>query len=655
MSIRVLHRAAAAFHRICSGDLSCFGGPAVTAAVAARLRVEQIGSILHYLPWMMLANAANALVLVAAFWMSPDRLWAAGWASAVVLYAVVFGLRSVWRRRTSLVRSVSERTVRRAVRNAFLLGCLWAVLPLWFFEGASSGQQLIITCLCAGMLGGGAFAFATLPVAAIAFASPLFIASAIAIARTGDQTYFLVAILLIVYSVIILRGVFTHALHGANRLARQIEAEEEARKDPLTNLGNRISFHENLMEAFTRLEGSGEPFALLFLDLNDFKSVNDRLGHAAGDTLLIQVADRLLAAKGETDSIARLGGDEFAVIATNIVRPEQAAAIAERIVKALDAPFFVDGHELSSAVSLGVAMAPANGSDLTSLLKNADIALYHAKRGAGSSIRIFEPSQDAKAQERRTLEHDLRAAIARDEFRLVFQPILNLASNRIVGCEALLRWEHPTRGILAPGQFIQTAEETGLIHAIGEWVLLEACRHAAGWPMDTKIAVNLSPIQLRRAEVLSVVVAALAKSELVPSRLEIEVTESSLIARNDVETLKTMRELGVTIALDDFGAGYSSLAHLRKLPLDRIKIDRSFIADLLTDRDCAAIVKYVVELVGDLGMSVTAEGVETNDQLAWLQAMGCAEAQGYLISTPKPAGEIAALFGNKGKRSPHAA
>jgi diguanylate cyclase (GGDEF)-like protein len=643
-----------AFRRICSGDLSCFGGPTVTEAVAERLRAEQVGTIIHYLPWMMLANASNALVLLAAFWTSPDLPWAAGWASCVVLYAAIFGIRSLRRRRTAAVRTVSERTVRRAVRNAFLLGCLWAVLPLWFFEGASSGQQLIITCLCAGMLGGAAFAFATIPIAAISFASPLFLASAIAIARTGDQTYLLVAILMIVYSVIILRGVFTHALQSANRMARQIEVEQEARRDPLTNLGNRTSFHENLVEAFARLERRGEFFALLYLDLNDFKSVNDRLGHAAGDELLVQVADRLQSSKGQADTLARLGGDEFAMIAANVLRPDQAAAIAERIVKAFDTPFCIDGHQISSAVSLGVAMAPANGSDLASLLKNADIALYHAKRGAGSSVQIFEPSHDAKAQERRTLEHDLRAALARNEFRLVFQPILNLASGRIVGCEALLRWKHPTHGVLEPAQFIQTAEETGLIHAIGEWILFEACRAGAGWPEDTKVAINLSPVQLRRIGILKAIIAALADAAMSPSRLEIEITESALIARSDVETLRAMRELGVTIALDDFGVGYSSLAHLRKLPLDRIKIDRSFIADLLIDPDCAAIVKCVIGLVDGLGMSVTAEGVETKDQLSCLQTLGCAEAQGYLISLPKSADEISALFGRE-KRSTHAA
>jgi diguanylate cyclase (GGDEF)-like protein len=422
----VLHRAATAIHRILSGDLSDFGGPVTSAAVAGRIRAEQIGAILHYLPWMMLANAANALVLVVALWSSPDRLWAVGWAAGVVVYSGLYGLRGL-RRNPTRVDSVSERTIQRAVRNAFLLGCVWAMLPLLFFHNASSGGQLIITCLSAGMLGGGAFAFAMLPIAAIAFASPLFAASAITIARMGDQTYLLVAILMVVYTGVILRGVFAHALQMAFRIAKQVEVEKEVRKDPLTDLGNRISFHEKLVDAFARLKRADEPFALLYLDLNDFKGVNDKLGHGAGDELLIQVADRLRQATGYSDKIARLGGDEFAMIAASVRQPEQALDIAERIVKAFDAPFHVEGGLISSAVSLGIAMAPANGSDIMSLMKNADIALYHAKRGPGGSVQLFQPNHDAEARERRTIEHDLRAALARNEFRLVFQPILDLA------------------------------------------------------------------------------------------------------------------------------------------------------------------------------------------------------------------------------------
>jgi diguanylate cyclase (GGDEF)-like protein len=643
MGFFMLHRVATAFHRLCSGDLTDFGAPVMPTAIAGRLRAEQIGAIVHYLPWMMLANASNALVLVAALWTSPDRFWALAWALAVIGYSALYGVRSIRRRQVRL-ESVSERTIRRAVRNALLLGCLWAILPLQFFEQATSGGQLIIACLCAGMLGGSAFAFASLPVAAIAFAGPLFVASSIAIARAGEQTYLLVAVLMFVYTMIILRGVFTHALRMMNQLNKQAEVEEEARKDPLTNLGNRMAFHESLERAFTQLQQTRKPFALLYLDLNDFKSVNDRFGHAAGDALLVQVGDRLRMSKGEGDLVARLGGDEFALVAPNIHRRVQAVALAERIVRALDPPFPVDGQQVSSAVSVGIAMAPENGADLGSLLKNADIALYHAKRGAGGSIQFFEPSHDAKARERRTIEHDLRSALSRNQFRLVFQPILNLTDMRIVGCEALLRWHHPVRGVLAPGQFIPIAEDTGLIHAIGEWVLLEACQTAAAWPNDIKVAVNLSPVQLRRTGIFASVVNSLSRSRLSPSRLEIEITESALIEKNNFDTLRTLRELGITIALDDFGIGYSSLIHLRNLPLNRVKIDRSFISDLVNDSHCRAIVKGVIGMARDLGMNVTAEGVETAEQLTRLREMSCTEVQGYLISKPKPTAELGETF-----------
>jgi diguanylate cyclase (GGDEF)-like protein len=505
------------------------------------------------------------------------------------------------------------------------------------------------------MLGGGAFAFAALPIATLAFTTPLFFASAIAIARMEDQTYLLVAILMIVYMVIILRGVFTHALQMSSHLAKQIEVEEEARKDPLTGLGNRTAFDQGLLAAFARLERAGEPFALLYLDLNDFKSVNDELGHAAGDALLVQVAGRLRGAQRRADTIARLGGDEFAVLAPNVGEPEQALAVAERFVESFDAPFDIDGTQLSSAVSIGIALAPANGTELTSLLKNADIALYHAKRGAGGSVQLFEPSHDAKAQERRTIEHDLRTALARNEFHLVFQPILNMSIGRIVGCEALLRWHHPTRGILLPGEFIPVAEETGLIHAIGEWVIREACRTAAAWPKDVKVALNLSPLQLQRASILPAIVNALTEAGMTPARLEVEITESALVSKSDVAMVAAIRELGVTIALDDFGVGYSSLTHLHKLPLDRIKIDQSFVSGLLTDWGAAAIVRCIISLAGDLGMQVTAEGVETQEQLVRLRSLGCTSAQGHLISRPKPAAEVAELFGKPWKMSTHAA
>jgi diguanylate cyclase (GGDEF)-like protein len=634
-----------AFHlrRIGSGDLSYFGGPVLDEAVWGRIRAEQIGIILQYLPWMMLANAGNALILLAALWMSPERPWAAAWTTAVLAFALFYGVRSVRHRAVKPV-AVSARTVQRAVRNAFLLGTIWAALPALFFVGASSGGQVVIACLCAGMLGGGGMAFASLPVAAIAFTGPLVLASAFAVARSGDPTYFLVGLLMVIYTGVLLRGVFVHALKLTARLVAQIEAEKAARRDPLTHLPNRIALEESLHDAFARLGRTGEHFALLYLDLDEFKTVNDRLGHAAGDALLVAVADRLRTCTRDGDTLARFSGDEFALIAAAVATPDDALGLAERIVKAFDAPFDVDDTKVT--VSIGIALAPMNGADPGALLKNADTALYGAKLGSGAPVQIFQTAFEVRARERRTLGNDLRAALQRGEFHLVYQPVLDLARDRLVGCEALLRWTHPTRGLVPPLEFLQVAEETHLIHPIGAWVVREACRTAAGWPADTRIAVNLSAVQFRNATILDVIVKALTESGLAASRLEIEITESILMSEDAVAlaTLDALRGLGVRVALDDFGTGHSSLIYLRRLPLDRIKVDRSFIAGLTTDRDCVAIVKFVIALAGDLGMSVTAEGVETPEQLSGLRAMHCGEVQGHLVSPPVSSAEIAALF-----------
>ena len=490
-------RIALAFSRVSSGDLACFGGPVMNEDVAGRIRAEQISVIFQYLPWMMLANASNALIVIVALRKSPDLAWASVWSAIIVASAIYFCIKSNRKIKTKPT-SVSKRTIRRVLRNAFLFGSLWAAMPLLFFANASSGERLIITCLCAGMLGGGAFAFASIPVAAIAFTSPIFLASGLVIARNGDEAFYLVALLMVVYTCILLRGVFVQALKLTRRHVAQIEAESEARRDALTNLPNRVAFHEYVESALSRLERTGEAFALLYLDLNDFKVVNDEMGHAAGDFLLIQVADRLRSSQCGADFVARLGGDEFALIAANISQADDALAIAHRIVRAIDVPCAINDTLVKSSVSIGIAMAPHDGTNFDLLLKNADTALYNVKRSAGETVQIFDPLYDAKARNRRALGNDLRYAIERQELHLVYQPLQNLLDNRIVGCEALLRWTHATRGPIPPLEFISIAEETQLIHSIGEWVIREACQTAAMWPKDIKIAVNFSVVQFKK-------------------------------------------------------------------------------------------------------------------------------------------------------------
>lgn len=628
-----------------SGDLSCFGGPIMNEDAASRVRAEQISIIFQYLSWTMLANVCNALVLVVAFRRSSNLIWASAWAVSIFAYVFFVGTKSNGKR-GGRPTAVSKRAVRRVIRNALVLGTLWAAMPLLLFAHASNSERLIITCLCAGMLGGGVLSFASIPVAAIAFVAPLFIASGLVIARNGDEAFYLIALLMVIYTFIMLRGVFVHALELSRNQLAQIEAQNEARKDALTNLPNRAAFQEYVEGALSRLAHKGETFALLYLDLNEFKAINDKMGHAAGDTLLVQVADRLERTKRPKDTVVRLGGDEFVLVATNVDGPEEALTIADQIIKAVDAPFMINDLPVISSVAIGVALAPKDGADFHSLLKSADTALYGAKRSVGKRIRCFDPQYEATARDRRAIGNELSSAVERQELQLVYQPLLDLIEHRIVGCEALLRWNHPTRGTIPPSEFITIAEETQLIHSIGQWVVRQACQTAAMWPNDTKIAVNFSVVQFQNARILPIITNALADAGITPSRLEIEVTESVLISEDQVvlAMLDAIYHLGVRIAIDDFGTGYSSLSCLGTLPFNRIKIDQSFTRDLLINSNCSAIVKSLISLAHNLKMGVTAEGVETTEQLSRLRAMGCSEVQGYLIGTPQTATEIFELF-----------
>jgi diguanylate cyclase len=631
----------APFRRLVSGMLRFPGALVADDAVEGRLRAEQINNIKRHLSSIMLANACNALVLVVALWPSSQRQLAIAWASTILMFTIYHGFKN---RRLDRPKPshVSSRAIVRVVRNAFLLGALWASLPLLFFADASAGGQVIIACLCAGMLAGGAFAFASVPPAAVTFTAPIAVASAIAIGRSDDPAYLLVAILMVSYITVLLRVVFVQAAQLARRIAEQIKAERKIRRDELTDLPNRLAFNEGLENAFARLDRLHEQFAVLYVDLDDFKNINDKLGHATGDKLLVQVGQRLIACARDVDLVARLSGDEFAVIVANATESSAAITLANRIVTSLDAPFLIDDIEVFTAACIGIAIAPADGGNPEHLLKNADEALYAAKHGSGGPIGQHDSEHKEQTRRRRRLERALRHALRRHELFLVFQPILELGVDRITGVEALLRWKHPTLGVTAPLEFITILEETGLIHEIGHWVVREACKAASYWPQNIRIAVNVSPVQLRHTNILSCVVGALAESTLAPGRLELEITETALISDNDyvLSNLKALRELGIRIALDDFGTEYSSLTYLRKLSPDSIKIDGSFVHEVLTDPDSASIVKSMIRLSRDLGINVVAEGIETAEQLSFLRDQNCHEVQGYFISAPKSANEI---------------
>jgi diguanylate cyclase (GGDEF)-like protein/PAS domain S-box-containing protein len=419
-----------------------------------------------------------------------------------------------------------------------------------------------------------------------------------------------------------------------------------AHHDALTGLPNRVLFHERLDEALLRVRRYAEVLSILCLDLDKFKNINDTLGHPAGDKLLVAVAERLRTCLRDCDMAARFGGDEFAILQSGLAGPHEAGALAERIVALLSEPFDVEGQQAMIGTSVGIALAPADGETADQLLTSADIALYQAKEDGRRSFRYFEHGMDALLQARRTLELELRNALGAGELEVYYQPLVTLETNVISGFEALLRWHHPQRGMLYPAQFIPIAEETGLIVPIGEWVLRQACAEAVRWPNDLKVAVNLSPVQFKKSNFLQVVISTLATTGLPAAQLELEITESILLeeSKTNLANLHRLRALGVGIAMDDFGTGYSSLSYLRAFPFDKIKIDRSFIAALGESADCQAIVRAITNLGSSLGIPTTAEGAETEKQLAWVREAGCTEMQGFLFSRPVPASEIAGLL-----------
>jgi diguanylate cyclase (GGDEF)-like protein len=419
-----------------------------------------------------------------------------------------------------------------------------------------------------------------------------------------------------------------------------------AQHDSLTGLGNRVQFRDQLVRALARIEGSGGNLALLFIDLDQFKLINDTLGHRVGDLLLTAVGRRLQHSTRDCDTVARLGGDEFAIIQLVKERADNVGILADRIIKAIAQPYQIEGHQLLVSCSIGIAWAPDDGTDPDLLLANADLALYRAKAEARGSYRFFEVEMNARAHERRLLERDLRDALNQGQFELHYQPLLNLNGGGVTGFEALVRWNHPQRGVIPPLEFISLAEEMGLIVPLGRWVLRDACREATRWPANVKLAVNLSPIQFRTGTLLKDVKDALAASNLAPERLELEITETALLDDNKkiMQMLHELRSLGVHICMDDFGTGYSSLSYLRMFPFDKIKIDRSFVRDLPTNSDSSAIVRAIIGLAGNIGMVTTVEGVETEEQYAYLKAEGCTEVQGYLISRPMPAGDVLAAL-----------
>jgi diguanylate cyclase (GGDEF)-like protein/PAS domain S-box-containing protein len=419
-----------------------------------------------------------------------------------------------------------------------------------------------------------------------------------------------------------------------------------AQHDGLTGLPNRNLLRQQMDEVLVHMRRSADKVAVLVLGLDNFKAVNDTLGHGVGDKLLRGVAKRLRSALREKDMLARLNSDEFAIVQSGLARPEDAALLSRRLLEAIGDPFLLDGHCVVIGASIGIAMAPGDGDDSEKLLKNADMALSRAKNDQRGTFSFFEAGMDARAQGRRKIEVELRDAIQHEVLRPHYQPLIDLSSGRITGFEALVRWPHPDRGMVSPAEFIPVAEDTGLINALGGLMLRHACSDAALWPDDVRVAVNLSPLQFRAGNLLPMVMDALKQSGLPAKRLELEITETLLLEKSSqvLATLHALRTLGVRISMDDFGTGYSSLSYLRSFPFDKIKIDQSFVRDLAANREAQAIVRSIVSLGKGLGVTITAEGVETEAELRCLRSEGCHEGQGFLFSRARPNGEIVRLL-----------
>jgi diguanylate cyclase (GGDEF)-like protein len=447
----------------------------------------------------------------------------------------------------------------------------------------------------------------------------------------------------------------TNRLIDANqRLKAEIAGREElqaksqylAYHDSLTGLGNRLLFKEQLEDALKDVSAIPYSLAILFLDLDGFKAVNDTLGHSIGDLLLKSIATRLRDVIGQADRIARLGGDEFAILQISAPQPNSAISLAEQIIDIVGHPCNIEGHDVTVGASVGIVVAQPGDTNAEGLLKSADLAMYSAKADGRGTYRMFDPEMDVIVQARRLLERDMRAALAQDRFALFYQPLINLQTKKVTAFEALMRWDHPERGQVPPSEFIPVAEEMGLIVQLGEWALRQACAEAMKWPDSICVSVNLSPVQFLKGSLVSTVMSALAASGLSASRLELEITESVLLEKSErnIAVLNQLRELGVRIAMDDFGIGYSSIGYLRSFPFDKIKIDQSFVRDLLVDQGSLAIVRAISGLGASFGMVTTAEGVETVDQMRCLNLEGCVEVQGYLFSKAVPASQIVGLL-----------
>ncbi len=591
---------------------------------------------------LLIANCLNMTCLALVLWSSARHDFLIAW---IVTQAVILTA-SFWRPRRPSGALSQPRAARavltRIIANAFALGVGWGAAPLIFYASAPRTAAVLIACVCAGTIGVAAFTFSRLPVAGLAMIIPVAIGSLLAVAAEATPESFGIVAILIGYCVVLIRGMLTTSRASMRKFIMQNEIEGLARRDALTGLDNRTTFRGMLADAIFRLDRSHEPFAIFYVELDGLHEIVEAEGLAAADARILDATQRLRGRVRRADRIAKLNDDQFAILAPGLGGDATVRAYAANVIDAFAKPV-ADAHGVYEyAVNVGVLVVRDPSVDAEAVLRTAELALRAAQRQGRSSFHVFGPQDDAARLERMELERDVRLALERGEFRLNYQPMLNLSKNTVTGFEALLRWRHPVRGDVPPSIFISVAESNGMIGLIGAWVLREACRAAASWPQAMRVCVNVSAFQLRTPGFGEIVASALADAGISPAQLEIEITETVLIGDDPAprQSLEALRKTGVNLALDDFGIGYSSLSYLRRLPFDRIKIDKSFVDELAQRQDNAAIVKSIVSLSMDLGMQTTAEGIETAEQLEFLRRLQCTEAQGYFIGRPMEAGAI---------------
>ncbi len=609
---------------------------------SAQLTAAQRG---HVAP--LAASILGAAILPIGMWSTPARGPLIAWALLLAAYMAI--LRVVRRRidaygPESAVAAVRE--LRRATLRAIVSGAIWAC-GLALAQGyADPVQRTLVATLSMSVMSGGALQLAVALPMAYGFIAPVAFGCVLA----GLQAPHAIALPLIAVQLVNAGFLAFQAHFQATQLARRAIAhfadEAAARLDKLTGLGNRLAFDEQLAAAFGRLRGAGEGFALMAFDLDRFRLVNDAFGHVAGDELIVRAASALRMTCRGKDFVARLGGDEFALIASGASSREAVEALAQEIVAEFRRPFVFSWGESACEVTVGAALAPDHGEDGDRLARAADAALYKAKQSRRGSIAFVDDTESGEARERRETETALRRALRNGEMRLDFQPLVDAASGATKGFEALLRWRRPGFGDLPARLFIPAAEESGCIEEIGVWTLREATRIATSWPKRLRLAVNVSAVQLKSPSLAAAIREIVEARGFDPRRLELEISESSFIDdfRAAAESLNALRRHGVAIALDDFGAGHSSMTSIARLPIDRIKIDRAFVVDALANPRCAAVIRSAARLAKELGLALTGEGVETCEQFELLRSAGCDEAQGYLFSRPMPADALASVF-----------